>query len=161
MLGAEKAQKRIKRNQTLCENSAIAVAATPATPAATSTTKEKEKETDMGTVMKNETPKKRKMEDDVIAQAAPKRSSKTRPRGARAMAPSGVTIAAPHGPNDGRPRTRTYSHGGITFTSRLCSDGVWRIENVQKMTESSELDDTAAAAAAATESHQEMSNGVA
>lgn len=34
-----------------------------------------------------------------------------------------------------RSRTRTYSHGGIEFTSQLCDDGVWRIEKVRKESE--------------------------
>lgn len=65
---------------------------------------------------------------------AAKRRGKPRPRGgnvARGVAYNNDSDTA----NGIRSRTRTYSYGGIEFTSQLCDDGVWRIEKVRKESE--------------------------
>ncbi|GAB0139830.1 hypothetical protein EsHS_00000469 [Epichloe bromicola] len=69
-----------------------------------------------------------------VQAAAAKRRGKPRPRGgnvARGVAYNNDNDTA----NGIRSRTRTYSHGGIEFTSQLCDDGVWRIEKVRKESE--------------------------
>jgi len=122
-------------------------------------------EMDMGmeiktnTTTKTERGKKTKKETPGVVQAAAKRGGKSRPRAARTTAASGAAGPSSYGPNNGRSRTRTYSHGGLDFTSRLCDDGVWRIENVQK-TETVEVAGAGAGAGGSGTNH-EISNVVA
>ncbi|KAG5924786.1 hypothetical protein E4U42_004544 [Claviceps africana] len=127
--GAETGQKRGKRKHGLCDGSNTA----------TSTNRDKktgkEMETNVKTEMERKETKKKKKETPDAVQATAKRGGKSRPRGARGTASNRGVGAASTGLGDTRPRTRIYSHGGTDFTSQLCSDGVWRIVNVQKKTE--------------------------
>ncbi|KAG5928109.1 hypothetical protein E4U53_002742 [Claviceps sorghi] len=117
--GAETGEKRGKRKQDLGDDG------TTATRSPQNKKTGREMETKVKTEPERKDKEKKKKRTPGVVQAAAKRGGKSRRRGAG---------AASCALGDGQPRTRIYSHGGTDFTSQLCSDGVWRIVNVQKKT---------------------------